>query len=355
MTHMWRENIPGELLERAGPPIQYRLRLELFGQPRSDPVMLALQSRILEDPAVKEVSGWQAPDGWLAWNFHSYHSMETGIRLLCEKGLDPQHPVLSKALLALRSCSPDRLDRGLGKPGRILDQLGLGGAQMIRAVVLAYAGVEDEPGVQEQIAVALAGFRSVLGIDCIEDLIDDYKGKPVLRQGLLWPGIYHLRLLAWTRGWRTPHNLSLMAECIQKLVRLSPIPALNARYKAQLVAPASFCMDHFDPDLSALDGAGWMIWFQRMELLARLGVIHRVPELERQAEELAEMLETGGGLFTRPLSHAYFRKWGAYTGLMLESDWKEPRRRSYDLTFRCILLLHYNKSETRSKVVTYPE
>ena len=339
---------PAQLLEQACPSIRYRLRLEVLKQPGSEREMLALQNQILEDPAVQEVLSWQAADGWLAWNFHGYQSMEAGIRLLCEKGVDSRHPVLSKALQALRGCDEDRLERGLGKPGRILDQLGLGGAQMIRAAVLAYAGVEDEPGVQSQIELALAGFRSVLTIHQVGDLVDEFKGKQVFRPGILWPGIYHLRLLARTHSWRTPQNQRDMVQCIQNLVHLSPLPSMNIRYKSQMITPASFGMHHFNPDLASLDDAGWMIWFQRMEPLARLGVIQRVPELARQAETLAELLETGTGFFTRRLNHAYFKKWGAYTGLMLENDWKDPHRRTNDLTFRSILVLHYSESQTRS-------
>ncbi len=330
------------LLEDACPSIQYRLQLELLDRPRSDRSMIALQQRILEDGAVQEVLGWQAPDGWLAWNFHGYHSMEAGIRLLAEKGVDPAHPVFSRALQALMSCEKERLERGLGKPGWILDQLELGGAQMIRAAVLAYAGIEDAPGVEEQISLALAAFRSILDIECIDDLVEEYKGKPVLRPGLCWPGIYHLRLLAWTHSWRNPQSQRLLAECLQRLVDLSPIPAFAVRYKSQLVAPASFCMDEFNLELASLDGAGWMKWLHRMELLTRLGLIQRVPQLRRQTTQLEEILTASDGCFTLPLSHAYFRKWGAYTGMMLENDWKNPLRRMYDLTFRCILILCFN-------------
>jgi hypothetical protein len=223
--------------------------------------------------------------------------------------------------------------------------LGMGGAQMVRAAVLSYAGAEDEPGVKEQIDLALTGFRSVLSINRLDDLMDEFKGKRVFRQNVKWPSIYHLRLLAWTESWRTPQNQRDLVKCIQKLVELSPIPYLLVRHKSQLVAPAAFCMDDFNPDLGALDEAGWMMWFQRMELLARLGVIQHVPELERQAGSLAKMLDASEGRFTKLLSHPYFRKWGAYTGLMLEPDWKDPQRRIHDLTFRSILILHYYESQ----------
>lgn len=58
---------------------------------------------------------------------------------------------------------------------------------------------------------------------------------------------------------------------------------------------------------------------------------------------LKEALDAGQGCFTKPLAHPYFRKWGAYTGLMLETDWIDPRRRIYDLTFRSLLILHYSE------------
>ena len=354
---MWREKIPSQLLETACPAIRYRLRREVLKQPDSNAEMLALQSQILEDPVLQEVFDRQAEDGWLSWNFHGDRSMEADIRFLCEKGLDNRHPVLSRAVQTLKCCGVDRLNRGLGKPGRILDVLGFGGAQMIRATVLAYAGSEDEPGVKEQINLALAGFRSVLAIDRVSDLIDEYNGRQVFRQGLLWPGLYHLRLLAWTYSWRTPQNQRELGKCIQKLVQLSPIPHLLVRCQSQLVAPAAFCMNDFNPDLATLNDAGWMMWFQRMELLARLGIMQHVPELQSQVKVLADLLESEAGMFTKMLNHVYFKKWGSYTGLMLESDWKNPQRRINDLTFRSILILYYSNYQSHSLIETdcYPD
>jgi hypothetical protein len=50
---------------------------------------------------------------------------------------------------------------------------------------------------------------------------------------------------------------------------------------------------------------------------------------------------TRGGKFTKQLAHDYFRRWGAYTGLMLEADWRIPQRRINDLIFRSLLILNY--------------
>jgi hypothetical protein len=335
-----------ELLERACSSIRYRLRWEVLGEPRSAPHLRDVYNQILNDAAVKEVFSWQQPDGWLAWDFHGEKSIESGIRLLCEKGVDPQHPILASALQALER-ETDRLDRGLGKVGRILDDPGLGGSQAIRATVFAYAGVEDKPFAQDQIDRALATFKAVLTIDTLDDLLEMYKGKRVYRPDRLWPSLYHLRLLAFTHRWRTAENLRMLIESLQRLIDLSPLPAAYVRHKSQLIAPASFCMDDFKPDMSTLDDAHhrwdaqWLMWFHRMELLSRLGVVPALPALARQITMLREMLVAGQGRFTKALAHPNFRRWGAYTGLMLEHDWRDPRRRVYDLTFRSLLLLHY--------------
>jgi hypothetical protein len=332
------------LLEHACPAIQYRLRREILNQPPTTDEMLALQRQILEDRAVKEVLSWQQPDGWIAWNFHGYHSMEAGIRILCEKGLEASHPALAKACLALEKDNA-RLERGLGKVGAILDRMGFGGTQLIRAALFAQAGAEDEPGVQaciqEQIRLALASFRAVLAINTLDDLAEEYKGRLVFRPGVQWPSIYHLRLLAWSHRWRSPQNQNTIAASIERMVRLSPLPEIKVRHPSQLIAPASFGMHDFKADLNTLDDAHWMMWFQRMELLARLGVIQWVPELKKQVADLGKILEASQGKFTKALSHEHFRKWGAYTGLMLEADWRDPQRRICDLTFRSLMILGF--------------
>ncbi|CAG0928533.1 hypothetical protein TFLX_00911 [Thermoflexales bacterium] len=350
---MLTESVLAELLERACPTIQYRLRWEVLGEPRSAPHLRDLHSQILNDAAVQEVFSWQQSDGWLGWNFHGDHSLEAGIRLLCEKGVDPHHSIIANELHALER-ETDRLDRGIGKVGRILDDRGLGGSQTIRAAVFAYTGIEDKPFVREQIDRALAAFNAVLTINAIDDLVQPYKSGLVYRLDHLWPCIYHLRLLAFTRSWRSAENRRLLIDSVQRLIDLSPLPSIHVRHKSQLIAPASFCMNDFSPVLSVLDDAHWMMWFHRMELLARLGVVRAIPALTRQIAVLRETLAAGQGRFMQALSHAYFRKWGAYTGLMLERDWRDPQRRIYDLTFRSLLILHYAQMSCPSASIGHP-
>jgi hypothetical protein len=260
--------------------------------------MIKLQDQILRDQAVMEVLNSPGADGWLGWTFHGYDSMKSRIRLLCEKGMEANHPVLACALESLEK-DTDRLERGLGRVSKILDGLGFGGAETIRAYLFAQAGIENSAAVQEQIEQCIEVFRSALQVKSLENLYLPHKDKFVFRQGICWPSIYHLRLLAMSQSWRTPENCKMITASIQHLVRLSPIPSIHVKYKSQLIAPAPFCMDEFTPDMNRLTDAEWMQWFHRMELLARLGVVAQIPELQKQTQTLTDMLIAGQGLFKK--------------------------------------------------------
>lgn len=330
-------HINDELLIKACPSIQFRIRREIGGE--SDAQLEELHHAILQDEAVREIMAWQHDDGWLFHNFHGYDSMEAAIRLLREKGVRPQHPVLQRALAALHRFA-DRTQRGLGEVGAILDEIGLGGTQLIRAYVCVRAGAdEDNPCVRQEIDAALAAFGAVLDITDIQDILITWRDMTVFQEGVRWPGIYHLRLLAWTQNWRTAKNLRLLGQAVARLVELSPLPELRARYKSRWVAPAAFPLRTFDPDLDSLTDYEWMHWFHQTELLARLGVIGAVPALQRQVAHLQSMLSDGW--FDRTFNNTAFRQWGAYTGLQLEKNWRSSKRRRYDLTFRCLLIQHY--------------
>jgi len=338
---MRSENPIEELLESACPSIQYRIRQEILNEHLAADDLRGLQERILRDDLVRHVSESQSPDGWLGGRFHGYDSLEGGIRLLREKGVCTDHPVLATALLALEM-NTKRIAHEMGKAGAVLDEKGFGGTSMIRASVFAVAEVENKPPVLEQIRVALEGFRAVLTVKTIDSVVEPYKGQLVFKPGVKWPSLYHLRLLAYTRSWRSPDHLAMLVGATERLVKLSPLPYIHVRSNSQLIAPAAFGMQDFSPTMTSMNAAQWMMWFQRMELLARLGVLGAITELRRQVNILREMLSEEGGWFDQQITHEYFRRWGAYTGLMLEPDWRTPQRRIFDLTFRSLLIQHYS-------------
>jgi hypothetical protein len=330
------------LLAEGCPSIKYRTKMAVLGKSASSNEMVCLQRAILEDKTVKAIMRARKRNGWLGRCFHGDGGLEVCVRLLREKGVDSNHPVITEALQALNGKEEDFACELL-RVGRILDQKGLGGSNLIRAVIFAYAGREDAAFIKEQVDTSLRTFQSVTTTRSISDVAEHYKGKLVFKADVHWPSIYHLRLLAFTSHWRTQSNLDMMHRSIGHLVKLSPIPHILVREKSQLIAPAAVAMDDFNPDMPSLDSKGWAIWFLRMELLSRLGVVNSIPELRAQVKHLAELLADDGGKFTKTLSHPYFTKWTAYTGLALEKDWKSPTRRMSDLTFRSLFILHYSK------------
>ena len=331
-----------ELLKPACPSIKYRIRREIFNESISTKEMKNIQKQILQDDVVRGILNSQDHNGWLGKRFHGYDSMEAEIRLLCEKGVSTKHSALANALLVLET-STDRIIQDMGTVGRILDEWGLGGTLMMRATIFAYAKAENKAFMKEQIKIALEGFRAVLTVESIDDIVELYRGKLVFRPGVKWPSIYHLRLLAFTHSWRIPQHQKMVVESVKKLIKLSPIPSVKVRFKSQIMAPASFGLPDFNPAMTSLNAAQWMMWFHQMELLSRLDVVRSVSELRSQVNILRKMLDNNEGWFTKQISHDYFTHWGAYTGLMLERDWRISQRRIYDLTFRCLLIRHYSK------------
>jgi hypothetical protein len=336
------------LLAEGCPSIKYRVKSEVLGESPFAEEMVRLQKLILlKDETVKAIIRAHKPNGWLGRGFHNSGGAEVGLRLLCEKGVNSSHPVITKALQAM-SGSDESFARELLRVGRILDQKGLGGSYLIRSVIFAYAGHEDEQFVKEQTDMALRTFQSVTTRRSVSDIAEKYREKLVFKPGVIWPSIYHLRLLAFTSQWRTQQNLETIGKSVRHLIELSPIPYILVREKAQLVAPPAVIMDDFIPNMSSLDAKGWAMWFLRMELLSRLGVVAMIPELRAQVKNLAQLLADGGGRFIKRIAHPYFTKWTAYMGLALEDDWKSPERCAFDLTFRSLLILHYSGFEEMS-------
>jgi hypothetical protein len=336
---MVNQEIITNLLENACPSIRCRVRVEILRQSFDDEQVNVLQNKILQDNLVREAISWQGSDDWKSSQFHGSNGIEAGVRILCEKGVRKDRPDIRKALNSLRE-NPDIIYRGIGKPGRILDELGLGGSQMIKAVVFAYAGAEHEPCVAKQVRIALEGLASILTYESIDDITVKYKNDLIFKPAVMWPSIYHLRLLANTKQWRTPDNYRLVSAGIKKLVELSPIPPIKVLKKSQLIAPASFAMQDFTPDMENMDGAMWMLWFHRTELLSRIGIIDSIEELRKQIMRFSAILQQGNGWFVDKIFHRSFMNWGAYTGLCLEKDWRSAKRRIYDLTFRSLIIRH---------------
>lgn len=330
------------LNEKGCPSIVYRTKKEILEQKFSEEEYEYYQNQIMQDEKVRYILSLQKEDGWLGQTFHGDDEPESGIQYLCEKGMNIQNKVIVEAVNAIEARG-EEFDKGcLYRVGKLLDKQNLGGSKMIKACVYAYAGLDNTPFITEQLGKALEAFRYVSEVNQIGDIFEEKKGKSVFQEGIQWPSIYHLRLLAFTHSWRNGENKKILTDGFTKLISFGNIPDILFLHKGQMISPASFCMNEFEVALHALKDNEWMMWFHRMELIARLEIVNEVPALSRQVDELKAILDQKDGIYSKKLSHYYFHKWTPYLGMALENNWRKDGR-ACDLTFRSLLILKLSR------------
>lgn len=336
------------LLIHACPAIQYRIRAEILGESRACADMQRLAAAILQDARVQYVLSWQQEDGYLGEVFHSglhdripqrpsTRGMEGAIRFLIEMGIDHDHPVLAAALTALRR--DDWFRDHMGVCWTHYPTLGMYGLDFVRAVTLAVAGVEDDLLVVPHEEASVETLRGILPISTMADIIEVFQDRNVFKAGVRFPESYHLKLLGRTRRWKTAKNLEIVTRAITRLIDFSPLPVVKVRLGSRWLGPAAIYPRNLKPRLHAMSAKEWPGWFHTFEMFACMGIVLRVTELRRQLGELQQLLKDGDGLFTMPVDAHRARWWSPYTGLALESEWTD-KRMAYDLTFRCLLILH---------------
>lgn len=336
------ENTASIIAERACPSISYRIRKEILNEDISNASMKSLQAMILNEAEILRIFSLRKEDGWLGGWFHGVDEPECSIRYLIEKGVEPSHPIIQDALDALIKRGENFDEGSMYRVGKPLDELHLGGTKLIKACIFAYTGDEHYDFVIEKIEEALDVFRYICDVKNITDIYDIHKNKFVFKAGVIWPSIYHLRLLAYTRKWRNDANKEMLIKAISNLSTLSPIPSIKLLYKNQMIAPASIYMSNFNDDMKSMNAKEWMMWFHRTELISRLGIAFEVPPIKAQIEYVNKILNDNNGLFTKKLRHFYYTKWTQYLGLVLENDWKSDEKMINDLTFRCLLINSYS-------------
>jgi hypothetical protein len=333
------------LKENACASIRYRVRKEILGERSPAPVFL---DDILADGRVRYVLGWQRADGYLGEVFHggwipeekrkfSATGAESGLRFLAEMGLPATHPAVEKGLHALLQPG---WNAGKTSWNTYAPEIGLFGDDYIRAVVFAYYGLENHNFSRIEVERALDRFRDVLQVRSLDEITGTYRDKRYFAGAAVLPDIYHLRLLAFTYGWRNSGTTELVARAVRRLTELSPVPAIYVKYRSRLIAPAAIYPRDLGKSLQEFGGSDWFPWLHTMELLARTGIVGRVPALKRQALELRALLEADAGPFATKPDERGFRKWSVYTGLALEEEWKSGKWKN-DLTFRALLILKY--------------
>jgi len=263
--------------------------------------------------------------------FHGFNTLESILKIFGEHGIEQSDPHFRAVFERISSLDENssQLYLGLGKPGKVLDEYRLGGGMLIRAACLARAGLDNEVLIKTEIAESLEAFRVVSGIDHKDALVMPYKDKFVLRKGVVLPGYYNLLILAHTHDWRTAENLARVRQAVTNLCRLS-LPHALLKFGSQLIAPASLNEQHWLTPWKIHYDSEKAMWVERMILLLQAGIVD---------EPLSSVIRDFAPQFVEQWSKSIrntqpFLKWGAYSGVGLEPDWKSKERKHIDLLFR---------------------
>jgi hypothetical protein len=238
--------------------------------------------------------------------------------------------------------------------GKIIDEFkhAAGGQNLIRCACIARAGYDESIDISPQIQLSLDSFKRVLEVDSVLDVTRSIRGgkQLVFLDYEKWPCRYHLDMLAHTNTWTDEANIKMLAESLIKLMKTDRpelIGLMPSVWIGHAVAPlGGFPGQGFTVRTAGLlpgqcIGPPSTLQFEYIEWLARCGVIPYISDLCSVVEEIANAVDEDG-ICRIPIEDAVFKSWGPYGGLQLEVDWKSKIRKTCDITFRALLIMHYS-------------
>jgi hypothetical protein len=190
---------------------------------------------------------------------------------------------------------------------------------------------------------SLANFANVLNCEKSEDVVETHRKKACFKQGVLWPCMYHLRMLAHSQSWRNEQNRKLLAESVNRLSTFSQSGVDVYTYKrGQFI---SSCWSFLFRSVTEGSIQGEIVspsWFDLMELYARCGIINHVPLLENEYKTMLTLVNDNLHLNFKCATQKNAFYWWPYGGIALETDWRTKLRIQCDLLFRILLIMHYS-------------
>lgn len=343
------------LLDNADPSIVLRVKKEVLNS-LSEREERELLDRIIPQKNVQTVIQSQKPDGWFGNNLHEqsakngagmFDNMEVGLRYLAEKGFPPENEYISKAVesfLTRASCEHSNSDNDRNTKNEDYKYTAIG-LYLIRSSLIIRAGYEYRLPKNEfidlkyDIDLSFDTFTEILNYDSPCDVLDTSKRKLCFKPGVRWPCLYNLRMLAFSRGWRSEKNTSLLAESLNRLFSFSMSDEMVYIYvKGQYVAPCFAFIHSQANNLGLMDKDS--IPLDLMELFARCGIVDKVIFLKDKYESLLGLIDDDLNVNLDVDKKSAFG-WSPYFGYALEEDWKKKIRKQCDLLFRILMIMHH--------------
>jgi len=340
------------LLENANASIRLRVKKEILGY-ITDSEEAYLCAQIREEPIYRALAACQKENGWLGNGFHgsnrdagAYENQEVGTKWLAEKAVGRDDPVLKHAMEAF--AKTELTDLCYRTKGKYFDEFryAANGQNLIRCACIARAGYDGKIDITPQIQLALDSFRRVLEVDSILDItkIKKVSGreKRVFNDYEKWPCYYGLDILAHTQSWKSDENVRMLAASVQKLMRRDrPQCQVGGDSWVGYVLGTVGCLKEGYALGYERDGMHHTN-LERVEWLCRCGIAPYLPALQNEVSRLMDAIDADG-ICRAPIDEEQLHGISTYGGQQLELDWKDPIRKSCDITFRALLISHYAK------------
>jgi hypothetical protein len=355
-----KQKIIGFLLENANPSIVMRVKKEVLSSITAAEETDCI-SRIVSEKNVQSVLTSQKEDGWFGNSFHGqspksgagmYDNMEVGLRYLSEKGFPHDNEYISRAVNSFLTKEPFDSAYGVKPPDSPDDDYAYtaSGLYLARSSVIIRAGCErtlaknDIIDLKRDIDFSLATFLNVLNYTSQDEIIDTHRRKAAFKPGIMWPCLYHLRMLAHSGGWRSDANIARLSESVNHLLSFPQTDEMVYTYKkGQFVGPC-FALINAQMNILELNDKD-SISLDILELFARCGVVSQVGLLREKYEYLLSLIDDE--LNFRGDIRAASLGWSPYFGFALEENWRDNKRKLCDILFRTLLIIHYTENDAR--------
>jgi hypothetical protein len=330
-----KEKIIEFLLENADPSIKLRIKNEILNC-LSGKEEKELLNKIINQKNIQIILQSQKSDGWFGNNFHGksqklgagiYDNMEVGLRYLAEKGFSPENKYIAKAMNSFLLREPYDYNTYRTKPQKppATDYTyTASGLYLVRSSIIIRAGYEyrfpenNIINLKYDIDFSLKTFANVLNYAKIDDALDTHRKKLCFKSDVLWPCLYHLRMLAYSNGWRGERNISLLANSINHLFTFSRSDEMVYTYiDGQFKGPC-FAFIHAQGKIIETKENG-CISLDLMELFARCGIVKQVAQLKNMYEALLVLIDDN--LETNiKINKNEARNWNPYFGFAFISS-----------------------------------
>ncbi|OPX46285.1 hypothetical protein CLHUN_01010 [Ruminiclostridium hungatei] len=370
------------VLENANVVIQYRLRKEILRNlTKTDEENLL--EKIYQTPHFKLVQSYVKPDGYIGSGCHSWANWqgailhdtplqdgETAARLLAYYAIPKRHPIIANFVAAMRDEDILRKEFSYIPPEIHRYQnrfVGINSGNSLMALIYTIQAMlgygDDTHEVNRFQDIALKGFKRILQISSLDEILrynPNLRKKynyPYMESDEYFPDSYTLTMLAYSHSWRTPENIKMLANSLNRINQImKPDNTMSIRINGKFVGPCFALNRPFLPfRVDTVDNILYRRWLTE---IAMLGVGESVGIIRQSVVNVEQALDDGGILRTFFDLPKYKRKLAknieyptAYADVRLEPDYNRKYALECDLTFWAIQFLTLVE-EGNQKLVT---